>query len=54
MIPVPEFRYHMCRLGERIPEDECDEIVKVAADSDNPEKINVMRFARYLMGIREE
>ena len=51
-IPIPEFRYYMCRMGEFVPEPECDDIIK-AADPDNTGKVNIEKFAKYLMGIKE-
>lgn len=53
-IPMPEFRYYMVRLGEQLPEEEVDEIIKIAADPDNADRVNIMKFAKYLMGIKED
>lgn len=44
----------MCRLGERLTEEEGDEIVKTASDSENPDRVNIMKFAKYLMGIKDD
>lgn len=51
-IPIPEFRYYMCRMGELMPESDVDDMVK-AADPDNTGKITTEKFAKYLMGIKE-
>ena len=51
-IGVPEFRYYMCRMGELMPEPDVDEMVK-AGDPDGLGKINIEKFAKYLMGIKE-
>jgi calmodulin len=53
-IPMPEFRYYMVRLGEQLPEEEVDEILKIAADPDNADRVNITKFAKYLMGIKED
>lgn len=53
-ILIPEFRYYMVRLGEQLPEEEVDEIIKVASDPENSDRVSIAKFARYLMGIKEE
>ncbi|OMJ95393.1 hypothetical protein SteCoe_1148 [Stentor coeruleus] len=52
MIGVPEFRYYMCRMGELMPEPDVDDMIKVA-DADNTGKINIEKFGKYLMGIKD-
>ncbi|CAG9320430.1 unnamed protein product [Blepharisma stoltei] len=52
-IPVPEFRYYICRMGERMNEADCDEMVK-AADPENSGKVNIEKFAKFLLGIKDE
>ncbi|OMJ94633.1 hypothetical protein SteCoe_2123 [Stentor coeruleus] len=52
MIGVPEFRYYMSRMGELMPEPDVDDMIKVA-DADNSGKINIEKFGKYLMGIKD-
>lgn len=48
-----EFRYFMCRMGEMLPEEDVDDIVK-QADNEGNGRVNILKFAKYLLGIKEE
>lgn len=51
-IPIPEFRYYLCRMGEKMAEVDVDELIK-SADSDNTGKVNIEKFAKFLLGIKD-
>ena len=52
MIPIPEFRYYLCKMGEMMPEEDVDEVIK-QADNEGNGKVNILKFAKYLLGIKD-
>ena len=52
MIPMPEFRYYLCKMGEMMPEEDVDEVIK-QADNEGNGKVNILKFAKYLLGIKD-
>mmetsp|Transcript_10092 Transcript_10092/g.15091 ORF Transcript_10092/g.15091 Transcript_10092/m.15091 type:complete len:151 (+) Transcript_10092:40-492(+) len=51
LISTQEFRYYMVRMGEQMPEDEVDDLVKQADNASG--KVDIEKFAKYLLGIKD-